>query len=338
MKTLILILLLIIFVVVIISLLKRLKAPKEKTVQERLQLYIDGALVNQLALKEREEEELAKKKEATERFKAFSKTTGLLDRLAIFKKREEVIKRKIAQAGLPMKPSEFMGLKILFLALGMFVGAILGRFGFSHPLFSTVLGSFLGYFYPNLNLWRRYKKRVKAFNNQLVDALSLMSNSLKAGYSFLQAVQTVGSESVSPMKEEFQRVIREDSLGVPIEKSLTGLAARMESDDFDLIVTAVLIQRQIGGNLAEILDSIADTIRQRIRIKGQIRTLTAQGKMSCLIITALPFAIFFIMYLMQPDIMSLLFKEKIGWAMIGLALISQSIGALWIRKIVTIEV
>ncbi|MBU0566524.1 type II secretion system F family protein [bacterium] len=338
MKTLILILLLIIFVVIIVSLLKRLKAPKEKTVQERLQLYIDGALVNQLALKEREEEELAKKKESTEKFKAFSRATGLLDRLSILKKREEEIKLKIAKAGLPMKPSEFMGLKIFSLVLGMFVGALLGRFIFSHPLFFTALGSCIGYFYPNINLWRRHKKRVKAFNDQLVDALSLMSNSLKAGYSFLQAVQTVGSESVSPMKEEFQRVIREDSLGVPIEKSLTGLAVRMESDDFDLIVTAVLIQRQIGGNLAEILDSIADTIRQRIRIKGQIRTLTAQGKMSGLIITALPFAIFFIMYLMQPDIMSMLFKKKLGWAMIVAALISQAIGAFWINKVVSIEV
>jgi tight adherence protein B len=166
----------------------------------------------------------------------------------------------------------------------------------------------------------------------------LIANGLKAGHGFLQAAELVAQEVDPPMGDEFKKFLRETTLGSATETALMNLNERCDNDDLDLAIIAVLIQRQIGGNLAEILDNILHTIRERIRIKQEIRTLTAQGRLSAIIITALPPVMAVIIYFLSPEFISVLFTTTIGIAMIIGALISEVIGGLIIRKIVDIEV
>jgi tight adherence protein B len=257
--------------------------------------------------------------------------TSLVE-MVFLKGHQAKIKERLLQAGLPLKPSEFILINLVTSLLFAGCGILI----FHHPV-GGVLGV-VGYHLPGLFLHRLKKKRLLAFTNQLSGALSLISNSLRAGYSFLQAMETVAKEGSPPIAEEFRRVLKENSLGVPVEKSLLEMTKRVPSEDLDLLVTAVLIQRQVGGNLAEVLDGIGHTIRERIRIQGEIRTLTAQGRMSGVIIGILPFLIGGILCAMRPDIFTLLFQKKAGWVMVAVALLMQTIGILLIKKIVSIKV
>ncbi|MFY0545692.1 type II secretion system F family protein [Brevibacillus sp. H7] len=191
---------------------------------------------------------------------------------------------------------------------------------------------------PLLYVKIQQRKRINKFNRQLNEMLTITSNSLKSGYSFLQAVQTIASEMPAPISEEFSRVIREVNMGLPLEDSMQRLNQRVKSQDFDLITTAILIQRQIGGNLSEILDNIGQTIRERVRIQGEIKALTAQGRFSALIFMGLPPGVCFMIYLMNPGYIQLLFSHPLGIAMLVAAVIGQTIGFMFIRKIVAIEV
>jgi tight adherence protein B len=191
---------------------------------------------------------------------------------------------------------------------------------------------------PWLYVVRARVQRTNAITDQLPDVLVLISNGLKAGHGFLQAAELVAQEMDPPIGEEFEKFLRETSLGSTTEKALNSLNERCDNDDLDLAITAVLIQRQIGGNLAEILDRILHTIRERIRIKQEIRTLTAQGRMSAIIITLLPPAVGIIIYFLSPEFMTLLLTTKIGIGMLVGAAVSELIGALIIRNIVDIEV
>jgi tight adherence protein B len=206
--------------------------------------------------------------------------------------------------------------KIIFVLLGFTAGAAL-------PLF--ILRGII-------------ERRVKAFNNQLGDCLVLIANSLRTGYSFMQAIQMVASEMLPPISVEFARTLREMNLGVTTEEALNNLAKRINSDDLDLVLTAVMIQRQIGGNLAEILDNIAGTIRERLKIKGHIRTLTAQGRISGLIVGILPIALGLVIQMLNPEYIRVLYTTDSGLFMLGGAAVSQVFGVLLIRKIVNIEV
>lgn len=183
----------------------------------------------------------------------------------------------------------------------------------------------------------RVNKREKAFTSQLNDALSIMSNSLRAGYSFLQSVNSVSREMPDPIACEFRRLLKELSLGQDTETALRNLTKRMESEDLELIVRAILIQKETGGNLAEILDTISTTIRDRVKIQGEIRTLTAQGRLSGAIVSIMPFFLIGIMYLINPSYISVLFTSSIGRFMLGFAAINEIIGILLIRKIVRID-
>ena len=184
----------------------------------------------------------------------------------------------------------------------------------------------------------KIKRRVKAFNAQLADALVLMASSLRSGYSFMQAIEMLSREMQPPLSEEFYRVLREINLGVTTDEAMNHMADRINSEDLDLVVTAVLIQRQVGGNLTEILDNIAYTIRERVKIKGHIRTLTAQGRLSGLIIGLLPIVVGWIVYLINPAYIYPLISAPIGNAMLGFAIFIEIIGAMFIRKIVNINV
>jgi tight adherence protein B len=208
--------------------------------------------------------------------------------------------------------------------------------GGGRPL-PVLIGVAAGYLLPMLTLRIKAARRVRQFNDQLADALVLVSNSLRTGYSFLQAIELVSREMAPPIGVEFARLLKEMSLGVTTEEALANLGERVASDDLELVITAVLIQRQVGGNLAEVLDNIAGTIRERIKLKGEVRTLTAQGRISGLIIGALPFALAALLYVINPQYMMALFTHPLGIAMVVYALVSMAIGMMAVWKIVNIE-
>jgi len=191
---------------------------------------------------------------------------------------------------------------------------------------------------PMFYVKRAKEKRIKKFNEQLSDTLVLFSNSLKAGYSYLQAVSSVAKEMPEPMSKEFGRVLKEMSFGMDATKTLMNLLDRVKSEDLKLMVTAIVIQKETGGNLAEILDNIAGTIRERITLQNEIKTLTAQGRFSGLIVGCIPFVLMLFMYMANKPYIMILFTNKIGIMMLVAGGINLIIGAVIIRKIVTIEV
>lgn len=244
------------------------------------------------------------------------------------------VEHKLVQAGLPLKGSEFAAICFGTPVLGAILGYILT--GGKAPLM-PVAGAIFGYMLPRIFLNLKIKQRAKAFNLQLADALILVANSLRTGYSFLQAVELVSREMAPPISVEFTKMLKEMNLGVTTEDAMNNLAKRIDSDDLDLVVTSVLIQRQVGGNLAEVLDNIAGTIRERLKIKGEIKTLTAQGRMSGLIIGFLPFALALVIYLMNPGYLLTLFTHPVGKMLLMMSFAGMVIGFFWIRKIVNIE-
>jgi tight adherence protein B len=185
---------------------------------------------------------------------------------------------------------------------------------------------------------RRIGSRLNAFNKQLPDTITLLSNSLRAGSSFLQSIELVSRESPAPMGPEMGRVVREVNLGLSMEEALSNLVRRIKSDDLDLMVTAIGVQQQVGGNLAEILDTIAFTIRERVRIKGEIRTLTAQGRYSGYLVAFLPIAIMVTLNFINPEFMQPLFTELIGQILLVVGAIMMLIGFFAIQKITDIKV
>ncbi|HUR16086.1 MAG TPA: type II secretion system F family protein [Candidatus Limnocylindrales bacterium] len=254
--------------------------------------------------------------------------------------------RELARADLMLKPSEFLAIRVgamLGVPLVMIIlSPLIGFFG--SPLL-WVLGVVIGYWVPRFWLNRRKAKRLKAFNSGLADTITLLANSLRAGSSFLQSVEMVVREAQPPISTEFARVIREVNLGLPLEEALANLQRRVKSEDLDLMTTAISIQHSVGGNLAEILDTIAFTIRERVRIKGEIKTLTAQQRMSGYVVGFLPVALVLIMSVIAPTFMEPMFRKPpellglpAGLFILGLGGIMMLIGFVLIRRIVDIEV
>ncbi|MGO9178364.1 MAG: type II secretion system F family protein [Candidatus Limnocylindrales bacterium] len=254
--------------------------------------------------------------------------------------------RDIARADLHLKVSEYiaiwaaaiLGIPLLMILLSPFVTV------FSSPL-AWVIGAIIGFILPRIWLGRRRAGRLKAFNGQLPDTITLIANALRAGSSFLQAVELVVRETRPPISTEFGRVIREVNLGLPFDQALENMLRRVRSDDLELMVTAISIQHQVGGNLAEILDSIAFTIRERVRIKGEIRTLTAQQRMSGYVVAFLPIGLTAILFVIAPNFMQPMFRKPpailglpAGVIVLCIAGFSMLMGFLIIRRIVDIEV
>ncbi len=255
------------------------------------------------------------------------------ERSGILDSYKSSIRKKLTSANILMRAEEYLAIcLILSVSLGL-VGVLL----FGRSLFIIVL-AFIGWFVPSLILKRNMGKRLKTINNQLGDTIAIMSNAMKAGHSFFQAVDSVSKEMTGPVADEFAKLQKEISLGVNTETALENMVNRVGSDDLELMVTAVLIQRQVGGNLAEILDNISGTIRQRIRAKGEIKTLTAQGRMSGIIIALLPFLLAAIVSVMSPQLMVTLVTDPLGIIMIVIALVMECIGIFLVRKIVNVEV
>lgn len=182
------------------------------------------------------------------------------------------------------------------------------------------------------------KKRAKKFEEGLGDMLTSATGALKAGYSLFQALDTVAKETKGQVGEEFTKILKEISLGVAVEDALIHAQERVPSNDFELIINAILIQRQVGGNLSEVLDIVAETIRERLRMRGEVRALTAQGRMSMWIFVLMAPIIALIMFFFNPTYLSYLWTTKVGWVLLMIAFVGQLIGVFLIRRIVHFEV
>ncbi len=263
---------------------------------------------------------------------------------AVVRKSEQgnKIARNLARADLKWKVSEFIALKLLAALAGAGTGAFIGRASSQAMLIAALVGAVALSFAPDMYVSFRAGRRVKAFNNQLGDTIILMANSLRSGYSFLQTLDMVSKESPPPVSVEFNRVVQEVGLGRTTEEALDNLLRRVPSDDLELLITAVNIQHEVGGNLAQILDTIGHTIRERVRIKGEIKTLTAQGRISAYVITALPIGLAIFITIINPDYMAPLFTLGMppdAWCCMPVtAGVMIVIGYLIIMKIVDIEV
>lgn len=243
------------------------------------------------------------------------------------------VEERLAQADLPLRGEEFLFLDLI-LAIGMPVLLIFLSGNLQLAVFCGITACILPWVHLNL----RRQRRLRLLNSQLADSLGVMTNALRAGYSFLQAMEMVAAETPPPLAGEYKRALREMQLGTPTEVALDNMSRRVGSDDLELVITAILTQRQVGGNLAEILDSIAGTIRERVRIKGEIKTLTAQGRISGLIIGLLPVALLALLFVINPGYIGMLFTEPIGLALLGGAAGGEVVGVLIIKRIVDIEV
>ncbi len=255
------------------------------------------------------------------------------------------IQVQLAQANLRITPTEYM--LLIFVSI-ISTGALAFLIYRNMPM--TLAGAVLGFFLPRFYLGSRKRKRLKMFNDQLGDAINLMANGLRSGYSILQAMDSVGTEMPDPIAEEFQRVVREVQLGVSTERAMNNMVRRIPSDDLDLMVTAINIQHEVGGNLAEILEVISFVIRERVRIAGEIKTLTAQGMLSGYIISLLPIILSLLLYAMNHEYMGRMFlpcstggptscaAQPCGWIMSGVGLILIIIGFVAIQKVVRIDI
>jgi len=239
---------------------------------------------------------------------------------------------ELGRADLKLRVAEFVMIQVAFLVADAFLGLI--RFGFA-PQF--VIAGVVGYFIPMRYVRFRQRRRQKALSGQLPDTVSLLSNALKAGYSFPQALDTVANNARPPISDEFARVVRELNLGGSLEQSLNNLVKRAGNDDLELIITAAIIQSQVGGNLARVLDNISDTIRERVRIKGQISAITAQGRASAWIITLLPIGLAALLYVLTPDYFGVMVHTRTGIGLLVLAGVMIALGNNFTRRIAQIR-
>jgi tight adherence protein B len=240
---------------------------------------------------------------------------------------------QLARANLKFTVGEFFALTVI-LVIGFGLAAYILR----RDLIITAVACLAGFFGPWIYVTLLRGRRLRAFNDQLGDTINLMVNGIRAGYSVMQAMEAVAEEMGPPISIEFGRVVREVQLGITLEQALDNMLRRITSDDLDMMITAIKVQREVGGNLAEVLDSISYTIRERVRIKGEIRALTAYGRGAGNLLSALPVILSGVIYLISPDFMSQLFSDPCGWIMLGVAILGIILGYLIIRKIVNIDV
>lgn len=241
----------------------------------------------------------------------------------------------LAKADLKITVTEYflimIGSTVLFFLIGVF-------FLFQGDAIMGVISGVVGFFVPRIYVSRTQNKRLRSFERQLPDTLSLLVNGLRSGYSVMQALEAIAKESPDPSAAEFRRVVQEVQLGISMEDALQHMLDRIDSEDLDLVVTAVNIQREVGGNLAEILDVIAHTVRERIKLKGEIRVLTSQGRITGYIIAFLPIGLAGLLMVLNPKYMGGLFNDRTcGWPLLGIGLGLIALGTFAIQRIVDID-
>ena len=243
------------------------------------------------------------------------------------------IDKRLKQANMEMKVGTFLLLSFLLFGFSLLVGAFL-RWPF---LVSLVFGVFLSLI-PTIVVNTRKNLRLKKFIMYFPEALEMFARSLRAGHSFTGAIHLVGQEMPDPIGPEFQKVFDEQNLGIPLRNALIGMTNRIDLLDVKFFVTAILIQRETGGNLAEIIDKISYVIRERFRIQGQLKIHTAQARLTGMVLAFLPVGMAFILFLLSPGYMKPLWEEPTGRSMIVAAVVLQIVGMLVIRKIVRIKI
>jgi len=248
--------------------------------EERLNQYLDtGEKVNL--------EKEAQKSALTDWVSKRVEKTSYGDRVA----------RDLARADMKFKVGEYFALIVIAVVL---LGLIAWFLGNRHPI-SGLIGAVVGSILPGQYVKSQKKRRLQKFNDQLPDMLNLMVNGLRAGYSTMQAMEAISKELPPPLCDEFKRVVQEMQIGIPMETALDNLLRRIPSEDLDFVITAINVQREVGGNLSEILDSISFTIRERIRIKGEVRVLTSQVRASGTVLSLIPFGLTCILWFLNPE-------------------------------------
>lgn len=298
----------------------------QSVVEERLGRYIDGSTTG-TTVSEGEEKADSGPSAISDYFNQLGEGSDLFDGLS----------KDLARADLKLRPAEFIAARFISAVLIGFAGYLITRA--SIPF--GILAAIFGYFVPRIYVNMAQGKRLKKFDNQLGDMLNLVVNGLRAGFSTLQAMEAVSKELPEPISGEFRRVVQEMQLGIPMEDALDHLLRRIDSEDLDLVITAINVQREVGGNLAEILDVITFTIRERVRIKGEIQALTAQGRATAWVISALPIILVGLLFVLNKDYIMQFFNPETrncGIPLIILASIMITTGFIVTQKIVDIDI
>jgi tight adherence protein B len=212
---------------------------------------------------------------------------------------------------------------------------------FAWVVFNPLLavGAFIFGFFAPMLMVRHYRgARIKKFNTQLVDALQAMANAFKAGLTFQQAIEHIAREAQPPLSQEFGLFVKEAKLGVPLEEALVNMAQRVGSDDLELVVTATNISRQLGGNMAEMFETLSSTIRERFRLEGKIDALTSQGKLQGWVVSAMPAVLGVVLNYMRPDLMQPMLDHIFGYLLVAVIVVMELMGVLIIRRIVNIDI
>jgi tight adherence protein B len=263
--------------------------------------------------------------------KLADRATAAVDRFLVNHPLRLFNRETLELAGFAVSQARFLTL-VLSLSLGaLAVGTL---------VVNLALGAFFLLLVPvgaHLVIARATAGRRKKFDNQLPDTLQLLTGSLRAGHSILRAIDAAAMESASPTSDEMHRVVSETSLGKDLLQSLNDTAARMHNEDFVWISQAIQINREVGGNLAEVLDQVNETIRERSEIKGQIKALAAEGKFSAYILVAMPFGIIAMLMVISPGYMTPMFTTFLGWVMMSFSAVLIVIGSLWMRKIIDLK-
>jgi tight adherence protein B len=245
------------------------------------------------------------------------------------------VARELARADLKFKVAEYYALVFMSTVVTALIAYVI------QPIYvSAIIGALIGFFLPRFYVKRQQAVRLNKFNDQLSDMLNLMVNGLRAGYSTMQAMEAVSRELPAPISDEFHRVVQEMQIGIPMEKALDNLLRRIPSDDLDFVITAINVQREVGGNLSEILDTISFTIRERVRIKGEIRVMTAQVRTSGLVLSLIPVFLTIALWFISPEYIGSFFDRgpACGWAAVGTVVTMIVSGYFVMMKIADIEV
>lgn len=242
------------------------------------------------------------------------------------------IQQQLLRAGIPLKAEEYISICFgLILILPIVIYTV------THNFWLAIVAVIIGFILPGMYVNRQKEQRIQSFNQQLGDALVVMANALRAGFGFQQAMDSVSKELPPPISLEFSWTLREMNLGFSTEAALTNLTERVPSDDLDMVVTGIIIQRQVGGNLAKILDNISSTIRERARIKREVMVLTAQGRLSGIVIGLLPVILIAALLVINPEYFNTLINDSRGIMMLAVAGVMELIGFIVIRRLTDID-
>jgi tight adherence protein B len=257
---------------------------------------------------------------------------GLLGRLLTGRSYTESLVEELRRAGLPISPATFVQICLLCIVSALALGALLSS------LVAAVILVIVGAAAPFLWMKRRQRQRLEAFQAQLPDAIDMLVSAMKAGYSFQAAMNFIGEEMPAPLGPEFARFYDEQRLGIDVRSALLSLQARVDSIDLKMFVTAVLVQRESGGNLGEVLANISDIMRERFALEGELETLTAESRLSARILALLPLLVFLGMFALNPQFMRPMLTQAAGQAMLALAAFSVAVGYIVMSRIADIDV